>query len=135
MVDFKLTNGGKVIGVGTDLIDIHRIKEACENHEDRFIGRIFTDEEIYYCSSKRNPYPYYAVRFAAKEAVSKAFTTGISKYLDWKSIQVIKGDREEPWIRLDQKGKTLLSELGGKEVLISLSHTSSLAQAFAVIIA
>ena len=134
MIDFNLGSGGKVIGIGTDLVDVERVKDACENHQDRFIKRIFTVNEIKYCQAKRNPYPYFAARFAAKEAVSKAFTTGIGKYLDWTSIEVSKGEREEPLIILDKKGQKLLSHLLGKQVLISLTHTQKLAQAFAIII-
>jgi holo-[acyl-carrier protein] synthase len=133
-MDFQLLSAGPVIGIGTDLIEVERVQKACESHGDRFIARIFTDNEISYCSAKKNPYPYYAARFAAKEAVSKAFTTGISQYLDWKSIEVSKGDREEPIIQLDEKGQKLLKHLNGNRVLISLTHTLTMAQAFAVII-
>lgn len=134
MLDFNLGDGGKVLGIGTDLIEVSRVKEACENHSERFINRIFTPEEIEYCQKKRNPYPYFAARFAAKEAVSKAFSTGIGKYLDWTSIEVCKGVREEPSIRLDKKGQDLLEHLDAKRVLISITHTQKLAQAFAVIV-
>ena len=135
MIDFSLGKGGNVLGIGTDLIDVSRIKDACENHQERFIKRIFTKDEIHYCQKKRNPYPYFAARFAAKEAVSKAFSTGIGPYLDWTSIEVAKGKRDEPIIILDNKAQNLLSELSGSKVLISITHTQLLAQAFAVIIA
>jgi holo-[acyl-carrier protein] synthase len=83
----------------------------------------------------KNPVPHLAARFAAKEAVSKCFTTGIGSALGWKSIEVLKGEREEPLIQLDEKGNELLKELGGSEVLVSLSHTENYGLAFAVIVA
>jgi holo-[acyl-carrier protein] synthase len=129
-----LPEGGSVIGVGTDLIEVDRIEKSCSRYMERFLDRIFTKEEQEYCLKMKNPYPHLAARFAAKEAVSKAFSTGIGAELDWTSIGVIKGDRGQPAIQFDTKGKALLKEVGGDDVLVSLSHTKTLAQAFAVLI-
>lgn len=79
------------------------------------------------------PWPSLAARFAAKEAVSKAFGTGIGAELELSSIGVVTDERGAPSIVLDEKGEKLLRERGGSRVLISLTHTASLAQAFAVI--
>ncbi len=130
-----LPEGGIVRGVGTDLIECERIAKVFERQKDRFLKRVYTEGEQAYCLKMKNPIPHLAARFAAKEAVSKCFTTGIGESLGWKSIEVIKGEREEPIIQLDEKGKALLEKLGGKDVLVSLAHTENYGTAYAVIVA
>ena len=133
-MSIQLPEGGNVIGVGTDIIDVQRIEESMSKYKDKFLARVYTEAEQKYCMGMSNPYPHLAARFAAKEAVSKAFTTGISKELGWTSIETVKGERGEPLVKLDEKGTQLLREVGGKNVLLSISHTRTLAQAVAVII-
>ena len=130
-----LPEGGIVRGVGTDLIECERIAKVFDRQKDRFLKRVYTEGEEAYCMKMKNPIPHLAARFAAKEAVSKCFTTGIGKSLGWKSIEVIKGEREEPIIRLDEKGQALLEQLGCKDVLVSLAHTEIYGTAYAVIVA
>ena len=130
----ELLIGGNVIGVGVDIIDVDRIRKSHERHAGRFLDRIYTKEEQAYCMDMKNPYPRLAARFAAKEAISKAFTTGIGEHLGWLSMSITKGKRDEPMVLLDKQGKALLAEVGGSAVLISLSHTDTIAQAFAVIV-
>lgn len=132
---FSLPEGGIVRGVGTDIIECSRIARVLERQGERFLSRVYTEGERAYCMQMKNPVPHLAARFAAKEAVSKCFTTGIGSALGWKSIEVLKGEREEPLIQLDEKGNELLKELGGSEVLVSLSHTENYGLAFAVIVA
>lgn len=130
----SLPPGGVMIGLGCDLVDVDRIQKVLERHGDRFLARTFTDEERAYCSTLRHPHKHYAARWAAKEAVAKAFTTGIGEHLDWTSISVYHGERQEPLIRLDEKAQTLLRELGGTGVLISISHTETQAMAVAALV-
>jgi holo-[acyl-carrier protein] synthase len=82
----------------------------------------------------KHPHKHYAARFAAKEAVSKCFTTGIGAELSWKSISVYHGERHQPLIRLDEAGDALLRQIGGTHVIISLSHTENSAMAVAAIV-
>ncbi len=130
----QLPAGGVVVGVGTDIIEVARVQKAVERHGERFLCRIFTGGERAYCLQMRNPYPHLAVRFAAKEAVAKAFTTGIGAELGWTSIEIIKGEREQPLVRLDEKGRQLLQSTGASSVLVSLSHTENYAMAVAVVL-
>ena len=99
-----------MIGVGTDIIDVDRIRKSHERHTERFLNRIYTKDEQAYCFGMRNPHPHLAARFAAKEAISKAFSTGIGEHLGWKSMSIAKGERNEPIVVLDEKGKALLKE-------------------------
>ena len=131
---FQLPRGGYVVGLGADLIEVERIRGVIERHGERFLDRILTDEEKAYCSSMGAPHKHIAARFAAKEAVSKAFTTGIGKELGWKSVSVYHGARHEPLVRLDEKGQALLAQVGATHVLLTLSHTESQAMAVAVLL-
>lgn len=122
------------LGLGTDIVDVERIRRAHERHGERFLGRIYTKEEQEYCLAMKDPYPHLAARFAAKEAVSKCFGTGICGEFGWTSVSIFKGSRDEPYARLDEKGQALLEAMGGTEVLVSLSHTSTLGHAVALIV-
>lgn len=133
-MDIRLPEGGIVIGVGTDIVEVERIRKVYERHPARFLTRVFTEQERAYCLAKRNPLPHLAARFAAKEAISKTFTTGIGKELGWTSMEVVKGEREQPLVRLDAQGLVLLEAVGGHDVLLSLSHTEFYAQAVALLV-
>lgn len=132
MID--LPPGGILLGLGCDLIEVDRIRGVMERQGARFLDRVFTNEERVYCDGMKHPHKHYAARFAAKEAVSKCFTTGIGAELGWQSISVYHGERHEPRVRLDDGGAALLQRLGGSHVMVSLSHTESAAMAVAAIV-
>jgi len=129
-----LPPGGLLLGLGADLTDVGRIAGVLERQGDRFLNRVFTDEERAYCFGMKYPHKHLAARFAAKEAVSKAFTTGIGAELGWKSISVYHGERHEPLVRLNEKGQALLKQVGGTAILLTLSHTDTAAMAVAAIV-
>ncbi len=129
-----LPPGGILIGLGSDLVDVARVAGVRERQGERFLSRVFTAEERAYCDGMKYPDKHYAARFAAKEAVSKAFTTGIGAELGWKSISVYHGSRHEPLVRLDEKGEALLKQVGGTHVLLTLSHTDTAAMAVAAVV-
>lgn len=131
--DLGVLLGGFVVGLGTDLVEVERIRGVLERQGERFLGRVFTDEERAYCLRMKFPHKHLAARFAAKEAVSKAFTTGIGAELGWKAVSVHHGLRGEPLVRLDAQGEALLRRIGGTRVMLSLSHTDSHALAVAAI--
>lgn len=119
-----------IIGIGTDIIEIERIKQAIMAGEGRFAARVFTPGEITYCRAKKNPYPSFAARFAAKEAVLKALGCGFSG-VRWQDIEVVKQDGA-PGIFLRGKTLEIARELGISQVMISLAHSNSHAVAYAV---
>jgi holo-[acyl-carrier protein] synthase len=125
---------GYVVGLGTDIVEVDRIRKVVERSGEHFLKRVYTDVEIAYCSAKANPYPHYAARFSAKEAVSKAFGTGIGAELAWKSVGVVHGMRGEALVVLDEKGRALLAAAGADAVAITLSHTATYAQAVALLL-
>ncbi len=123
-----------LVGLGADLIEVARIKSVLLRHGDRFLERILTDEERAYCAGMAHPSKHIAARFAAKEAVSKCFSTGIGAELGWKSISVYHGTRHEPLVRLDAQGEALLAHVGATRVLLTLSHTENYAMAVAALV-
>lgn len=125
---------GPILGIGVDLVSVSRIRELIERQGDRFLERVFTKGELEYCAKFRDPSERYAARFAAKEAVAKAFSTGIGEHLEWKSVSIVSGARGQPEVELDEKGRVLLYQVGGNHVAVSLSHTAESAIAFAAII-
>lgn len=133
-MNLQLPPGGILLGLGCDLIEVERIKLVLERHGERFLDRVFTDEERAYCYGMASPHKHLAARWAAKEAVSKTFTTGIGAELGWKSISIHHGERQEPLVRFDEKGQALLRQVGATHVHVSLSHTETSAMAVAALV-
>jgi holo-[acyl-carrier protein] synthase len=133
-MDFDISPGGVLLGLGCDVIEVERIRGVVARQGERFLQRVFTEEERAYCSGKAQPHKHLAARFAAKEAVSKCFTTGIGAELGWRSVSVYSGARSQPLVRLDEKGEALLRRVGATHVLLSLSHTEGLAMAVAALV-
>jgi holo-[acyl-carrier protein] synthase len=133
-VNWQLPPGGILIGLGTDVIEIERVQGVRQRQGERFLHRVFTEEERTYCLGMKYPDKHLAARFAAKEAISKAFSTGIGAELGWTSMSVYHGARHEPLVRLDEKGLALLHHVGGTRILLSIAHSDTVATAFAAII-
>ena len=132
--NLSLPPGGVVVGLGCDLVEVARVQKAIERQGTRFLERVFTEEERFYSQEKARPAVHFAARFAAKEAVSKCFSTGIGAELGWKSISVRSGPRSEPHVILDEKGEALLKQVRATHVLLSLSHTAEHALAVAALV-
>ena len=133
-MNLGLPKGGVLVGIGADVIEVERIRGVLERQGERFLARVFTDEERAYCFKMAQPHKHLAARFAAKEAVSKCFTTGIGAELGWRSVSVYHGERNQPLVRLDEKGLALLNEAGATDVLLTLSHTDTVAMAVAALV-
>jgi holo-[acyl-carrier protein] synthase len=116
------------LSVGVDIIEIARVGAAVERWGTRFLERIYTPDEIAYC---RGHIPELAVRFAAKEAVSKALGTGIFG-LSWTEIEVKVDRRGKPLVRLHGRAKARAETLGLETFAVSLSHSDDNAVAFVV---
>jgi holo-[acyl-carrier protein] synthase len=122
-----------ILGVGIDIIEVARIQGSYEKFGDRFLKRILHANEIAYCLSHKSPAPFLAARFAAKEAISKAFGTGIGAQLGWQDMEVVRRESGEPYVVLHGDAPQLLEKRGGRIVLISLSHTQQHAAAVAIL--
>jgi holo-[acyl-carrier protein] synthase len=131
----NLQSGTRVFGIGVDIVETARIQSSLERFGDRFLRRVFTQEERDYCSPSPVPARHYAARFAAKEAVSKAFGTGIGGKIGWRDIEVKRKPTGEPFILLHGPGAELAASLGVVQALISLSHSDHYSVASAILIA
>jgi len=121
-----------VLGIGVDLVENARIEHSLERFGERFLNRVFTAGEIAYSQSMKYPARHLAARFAAKEAVSKAFGTGIGKSMGWKDIDVRRKESGEPYVVLEGGAKRMAEERNVTKVWITLSHTEHHAMAMIV---
>ena len=117
-----------VLGLGTDLTEVRRIAAVCARHGDRFLARVFTDDE------RQDPAEFFAGRFAAKEAVLKALGTGWGGGLGFRDVRV-RGGQGPPSVELGGPARARLEALGGRRVLVSITHAAGLAVATAVLTA
>ncbi len=122
-----------VIGIGVDVVECERIKHSLERFGDRFLHRVFTAGEIEYSLSMKFPERHLAARFAGKEAVSKAFGTGIGKTVGWRNIDIQKKGNGEPFLVFSGPTKAFAAERGVTSALITLSHTEHHAVACVVL--
>ena len=126
----------KIFGIGTDIVNIKRMKKTLKNNNSNFRKRIFSKNEIIYCEKRKNPFSFYAKRFAAKEALSKALGTGIRKGINFKDIEILNDKFGKPYIQL--KGSTanfLKKKIKNKKynIYLSLSDDIPWAQATVVV--
>src|SRR5438045_9783842 len=96
-----------VIGIGVDLVEVARIQHSVDRFGEKFLHRVFTDGEIEYSMSMKFPARHLAARFAGKEAVSKAFGTGIGKAMRWRNIDIQKKSSGEPFLVYSGTGQAL----------------------------
>jgi holo-[acyl-carrier protein] synthase len=118
------------VRVGTDLIEIERIRRALDRYE-RFRERCFTEAERAYCDSRPNPAESYAGRFAGKEAVGKALGFGVARAFAWKEIEIV--GTPKPAVRLSGRLAARAAAVGVASLDLSMTHSRELAQAVAVV--
>jgi holo-[acyl-carrier protein] synthase len=121
-----------VLGLGIDLVEVARIEQSIARHGAKFLERVFTAGEIAYCGGMKQPAPFYAARFAAKEAVSKALGCGIGSACGWLEIEVRRKASGEPFVVLSGAASATAQRLGIGSILLSLSHTEHYAVAQAI---
>ena len=134
---------------GIDIVEVSRIKDAIENTKG-FKEKVFTEKEIIYCEAKKDKYPSFAARFAAKEAYLKAIGTGLSNGLKWTDIEIAiapllvvpelasvllgeVGGSGKPTIQLYDKAKEIADKMNITNISVSLSHTAEIAIASVII--
>ncbi len=122
-----------ILGTGIDIVETKRISETLERFGERFLNRIFHDAEVTYARTMKKTDLHLAARFAAKEAISKAFGTGIGEQLGWKDMEIRRRASGEPYVVMHGKGLDLMKSRGATAIHVSLSHTDGYAAASAVI--
>jgi holo-[acyl-carrier protein] synthase len=114
-----------ISGLGIDIAEVERIREAIERHGRRFIDRIYTPAEIAYVERKANRYERYAARFAAKEAGMKAIGTGWKRGVRWQDFEVTNLPSGRPTLQLHGKAAAIAAELGVRNIVLSITHTAA----------
>lgn len=122
-----------ILGIGIDLVDIPRLEAVLERHQGRAHKRLFTAEEIEYCSSAGRPGESYAARFAAKEAFFKAVRAGWGQGVTWTEVEVVSAPSGAPDIRLHGGARKRAETLGARRIHLSLTHGGEVAAAFLIL--
>ena len=126
----------KIFGIGTDIVNIKRMEKSLKKNGSKFKNRIFSKKEIKYCENSKNPFAFYAKRFAAKEALSKALGTGIRKGISFKNIEIFNDRLGKPFINLNGSTADFLKKkIKTKKyfIYLSLSDDKPWAQATVII--
>ena len=123
-----------ILGVGMDIVETKRIADSMERFGDRFLQRVFLDGEVAYARSMKLPHLHLAARFAAKEAISKAFGTGIGREMGWRDLEIVREPGGAPKVVLHGKAAAFAKARGAQAVHISLSHTAEYGAASAVVV-
>ncbi len=125
---------GHVLGAGIDLVENARMAEALAKWGNRFKNRVFLPSEQQYCDASARPESRYAARFAVKEAVAKALSTGIGRHLAWRDVTVLRNSQSgAPAAQLSARAQVIARRLGVVRIHISLSHTQQHAVAMALV--
>lgn len=131
--DFGQNSRAMIVGLGVDIAEVKRLREAIERYGARFLERVFTPPEIAYCQSQRNSAERFAARFAAKEAMMKALGTGWRNGVRWRDIEVANARSGKPGIHLNGRALEIFHRLGGRRILLSLTHTDDYALAEVIV--
>ena len=123
----------RIIGLGTDIVEIARLKTALENFRGRFRERVYTPRELRLGEEKNGYPPYFAGRWAAKEAAAKALGCGIGEKCAFTDIEIVNDDRGRPVMTFSGGAAELAAGLGVEEISISISHEASYAVATVIL--
>jgi len=122
-----------ILGIGTDIVEVTRIKKMLENHSDSFKEKIFRPEEQEEASLRKSQSEYYAGRWAAKEAVAKALNCGIGKKCGWLDICTLNSESGKPETSLSGNAARTADIMGVKNIHVSITHEKDYACATAVL--
>ncbi len=125
-----------IFGIGTDLVEVERIKKELAHHGEKFVDMLFTDEERRYCTRTEKvaiQAQCFAARFAAKEAFFKALGSGLRGGLRWKDVEVVNDDLGKPMIHMQRAAKEICEKACIEAVHVSLSHTKESAIATVIL--
>jgi holo-[acyl-carrier protein] synthase len=117
-------------GIGVDVVEITRMQKAIDEWGNTFLEKIFTEKELSYARARQNSVQHFAGRFAVKEAVAKALTTGWSEGFRWKDVEIENDKSGKPSVKLYGHVADLLRK---NRVFVSISHSENVVVGFAVI--
>jgi holo-[acyl-carrier protein] synthase len=120
-------------GIGTDLVEVCRIERILKKWGDRFLQRVYANDEIEYCNNKAFPAIHFAARFAAKESFLKSLGIGLGMGVKLREIEVSNNELGSPVLKVNKKIGNILDNLGVNAVHVSMTHTREHAQAIVVL--
>ena len=123
-----------IFGTGVDIVEVFRMRDAIDKWGDNFLKKIFTDREIGYSNSKRFSCQHFAARFAAKEAVVKAFGEPKKFPIKWTEIEVLNDDEGKPTIKFHEDALKLKNKKKVDSVILSMSHSKNYAIASVILL-
>jgi holo-[acyl-carrier protein] synthase len=118
-----------ICGIGNDIIAVKRFRRSAIRQGEEFLCRLFTQKERSYCQQFKDPIPHYAGRFAAKEAISKAFGTGLGAEVTWQNIEILNNKQGKPIVHL---AEPLQKKFNHPNIILSISHCEEYASAVAL---
>lgn len=122
-----------ILGIGLDLVEVARFERDVSRHGNGFLEELFSPREIAYCQGMRRPYPFYAARFAAREAFFKALGTGREGSMGWRDVEVHREASGKPFLVLHGETRRVAEGRGVRRVHLSLTHTEEYAAATVVL--
>jgi holo-[acyl-carrier protein] synthase len=122
-----------IYGIGIDLVNISRIERVIRRWGDRFVARVFASSETEFCYRRVSPFAAFTLRFASKEAFSKALGLGMKRGLKWRDIEVFNDHNGKPGLRLHGKSSDICREAGITGIHLSLSDDSEYGVAVVVL--
>jgi len=122
-----------IFGIGIDLVKVSRIERVIRRWGDRFLRRVYTPEETETCSLRASPASAFALRFAAKEAFSKALGVGMRRGLKWRDIEVFNSATGKPGLRLHGASSEMCLKNGVTAIHLSLSDEGEYGAAVVVL--
>jgi len=125
---------GMIVGAGIDIVEVFRMRDAINKWGDNFLTKVFTDKEIKYSSSKRFAPQHFAARFAAKEAVVKAFGVARKFPLNWTDIEIFNDKEGKPIILFNNDALKLKKKKKVDKVVVSMSHSKNYAVANVILL-
>ncbi|MBO7329303.1 MAG: holo-ACP synthase [Lentisphaeria bacterium] len=123
----------QIIGLGTDIVEIARLKKVLENNQEHFVSRVFTPAESALAESKKNSISCYAGRWAAKEAAAKALGCGIGKNCSFTDIEIINDPAGRPLMSFSGSAAEVAGRLGIDDIKVSISHEVNYAVATVIL--
>ena len=121
-----------ILGHGIDLVECNRIAKVLENHRRRFLDRVLTLAEQQIAKRYRDPVPFIAGRWAAKEAILKMIGTGWRGKIAWTDMEILPDELGQPHVTLSGETARIAADKGITRMLISITHTEHQAAASAI---
>lgn len=122
-----------IVGIGVDIVEVGRVKDLLSRYRDRFLRRVFTEDEAGYAKKGVREAERLAGRFAVKEAVMKAFGTGKSQGILWRDVETVRGAMGKPEVKLYGNAYKHMKRLNGSRIHVSIAHDGGKAMAFVII--